>query len=152
LPGWKQVPVYPTVLKLVSLSNAVSFFGKDLGEYLSTSLHRPCGQHREVPDQPFPSAKDEQFMETALKFVEQSVICAEILRLVPKWIVAPLIGRIITWRLKSPSIMFNTLKAVAEQRYHERDLAKAGQMVPAHVRPYSISFAQTQATWLQFCC
>ena len=85
-------------------------------------------------------------METALKFVEQSVICAEILQLAPTWLVAPLIGRIITWRLKSPSIMFNTLKSVAEQRYQERDLAKAGQAVPDHVRPYSISFAQTQAT------
>lgn len=42
------------------LSNAVSFFGKDL-------------------------AKDEEFMVSALEYIEQTLICSEIVRLLPKF-------------------------------------------------------------------
>ncbi|KAK7710088.1 hypothetical protein SLS63_013054 [Diaporthe eres] len=46
------------IVKLVVLSNAVSFFGKDL-------------------------AKNEQFMKSALDYVEETLICAEIVKLLP---------------------------------------------------------------------
>jgi hypothetical protein len=58
--GVTQSPVYPMIIKLVVLSNAVSFFGKEL-------------------------AKNEDFMISALQYIEQTLICAEIIRLVPTW-------------------------------------------------------------------
>ncbi|KAH7310888.1 cytochrome P450 [Stachybotrys elegans] len=104
--GEKQSPVYPMVVKLVVLSNAVSFFGKDL-------------------------AKDEKFMESALEYIEQTLICAEIVRLLPKFI-APTIGNFIGRRLKAQDVIFNTLLPIAEQRVVERSLKAAGQEVPQH--------------------
>ncbi|KAF3060320.1 Ent-kaurene oxidase [Daldinia childiae] len=94
------------VVKLVVLSNAVSFFGKDL-------------------------AKNESFMESALAYIEETLICAEIVRLVPR-LLAPIIGGIISSRLKSHEIIFNTLLPIAEQRCLERDLKFSGQKVPDH--------------------
>lgn len=58
MTGKKQSDVYHMTVKLVVLSNAVSFFGKDL-------------------------AKDEQFMVSALAYIEETLICAEIVRLLP---------------------------------------------------------------------
>jgi hypothetical protein len=58
--GAKEYLIYPTIVKLVVLSNAVSFFGKDL-------------------------AKNEGFMESALEYIEQTLICAEIVRVLPKF-------------------------------------------------------------------
>jgi hypothetical protein len=48
------------ITKLVVLSNAVSFFGKDL-------------------------AKNEDFMISALAYIEETLLCAEVIRLVPVW-------------------------------------------------------------------
>ena len=36
--GARHTPVYPTVVKLVVMSNALSFFGKDLGKQLYGSI------------------------------------------------------------------------------------------------------------------
>jgi hypothetical protein len=60
LSGKTQSPVYPMITKLVVLSNAVSFFGKDL-------------------------AKNEDFMISALAYIEETLLCAEVIRLVPVW-------------------------------------------------------------------
>lgn len=78
--GTRQSPVYPMIVKLVVLSNAVSFFGKELGKrwwhqdpvvHLRTALT-------------ISAAKNEAFMESALRYIEETIICAEILRLSPK--------------------------------------------------------------------
>ncbi|KAI7779164.1 hypothetical protein LA080_001236 [Diaporthe eres] len=86
--GRRYSPVYPMIVKLVVLSNAVSFFGKDL-------------------------AKNEQFMKSALDYVEETLICAEIVKLLPTSL-ARIVGSII------------------EERCRERDLKAAGQAVPHH--------------------
>ncbi|KAF4631712.1 hypothetical protein G7Y89_g6427 [Cudoniella acicularis] len=77
------------------------------------------------------NAKNEQFMESALAYIEETLICAEIVRLIPKFLV-PFIGGIIAWRLKSHETVFDTLLPIAEQRCQERDLQNIGQAVPEH--------------------
>ncbi|KAI1822652.1 cytochrome P450 [Xylaria intraflava] len=104
--GQKHSQLYPMIIKLVVLSNAVSFFGKDL-------------------------AKSEQFMSSALAYIEETLICAEIIRLVPKKI-AWLVGGIISRRLRSQKIIFDSLLPIAEQRCLEREQKKLGQAVPPH--------------------
>ncbi|XXH06065.1 U3 small nucleolar RNA-associated protein [Hypoxylon texense] len=94
------------IVKLVVLSNAVSFFGKDL-------------------------AKDDQFMISALAYVEETLICAEIVRLLPNFI-APIVGGIMALRLKAHQVVFDTLLPVAQQRCQERDNKLLGQEVPYH--------------------
>lgn len=112
------------ITKLVVLSNAVSFFGKDL-------------------------AKDEQFMISALAYIEETLLCAEAVRLLPGFLtpyVIPcdpvatlltfvsIVGGIITRSIHSHKVIFNRLLPIAEQRCLERDLANLGQTVPKHVR------------------
>ncbi|USP75319.1 uncharacterized protein yc1106_02593 [Curvularia clavata] len=104
--GKKQSDVYHMTVKLVVLSNAVSFFGKDL-------------------------AKDEQFMVSALAYIEETLICAEIVRLLPSFL-SPIVGNIIARRLKSHAVIFNRLLPIAQERCLERDAAKLGQKVPQH--------------------
>lgn len=55
----------------------MSFFGKDLGKsllinYVNTSLYSV--------------AKDEEFMVSALAYIEETLICAEIVRLLPSFL------------------------------------------------------------------
>ncbi|KAI2618907.1 cytochrome P450 [Hypoxylon sp. NC1633] len=104
--GVKQTPVYSSIVKLVVLSNAVSFFGKEL-------------------------AKNEGFMISALEYIEETLICAEIVRLLPKPLV-PIVGGVIARRLTSHATIYDTLVPIAEQRCLERDLANIGQTVPKH--------------------
>jgi cytochrome P450 len=104
--GTKQYPVYPAVVKLVVLSNAVSFFGKDL-------------------------AKNDAFMVSALKYIEETLICAEIVRVLPKFM-RPVVGTILGRQLAAQDTIYNTLLPIAEQRVLERDLKAAGQTVPEH--------------------
>ncbi|KAG8158165.1 hypothetical protein KVR01_011926 [Diaporthe batatas] len=104
--GRRHSPVYPMMLRLVAFCNAVSFFGKDI-------------------------AKNEQFMQSALEYVEETLICAEIVKLLPSSM-ARLVGRAMGRRLKSQRLVFEALLPVAEQRCLERDLKAAGHAVPHH--------------------
>ncbi|KAH8766056.1 cytochrome P450, partial [Diaporthe sp. PMI_573] len=104
--GRRYSPVYPMIVNLVVLCNAVSFFGKDL-------------------------AKNEQFMKSALCYVEETLICAEIVKLLPPSL-AQLMGGIMGRRLKSQKIIFDALLPIAEDRCRERDLKAGGQAVPHH--------------------
>ncbi|KAI0409850.1 cytochrome P450 [Xylaria palmicola] len=104
--GERTASIYPIIVQLVVSSNAVSFFGRDL-------------------------ARNHKFMESALSYVEEVLITAEIIRLIPKS-VAPIVGRLIAYRLKSHNVVFECLLQVAEQRCQERDRAILGQPVPKH--------------------
>ncbi|KAK4185240.1 Ent-kaurene oxidase [Podospora australis] len=104
--GVKQSPVYTMIVKLVVLSNAVSFFGKDL-------------------------AKNEQFMESALAYIEETLIGAEIVRLLPKFM-SPFLGRLMAQRIKAQKVVYDTLVPITEQRCLERDQKNLGQKVPYH--------------------
>ncbi|KFA71335.1 hypothetical protein S40288_09118 [Stachybotrys chartarum IBT 40288] len=106
MQGTKHSPVYPMIVKLVVLSNAVSFFGEGL-------------------------TKNGQFMESALEYIEQTLMCAEVIRLVPKWLALPL-GRLLGSRLKAQEVICNTLVPIAKQRCLEREMKKLDQDVPHH--------------------
>ncbi|KAL4925063.1 cytochrome P450 [Aspergillus undulatus] len=104
--GSRQSPVYHVIQKLVVIANAVSFFGEDL-------------------------AGNEAFMASALAYIEETIICAEILRLMPPFL-APLFGALIKRTLRSHEVIYKTLLPVAEQRCLERDLKNLGHEVPKH--------------------
>ncbi|KAI1121769.1 cytochrome P450 [Nemania abortiva] len=104
--GEVHSPVYPMIIQLVVLSNALSFFGEEL-------------------------AKNEAFMIAALSYVEETLICAEIVRLVPKFM-APFVGKMLASRLKCQKIIYSALLPVAEERCLERDYKKLGHSVPDH--------------------
>ncbi|KAK2745535.1 hypothetical protein FQN57_003660 [Myotisia sp. PD_48] len=110
--GVRHSPVYDMIVNIVVLANAASFFGKDL-------------------------VTNEAFMLSALAYIEETLICAEIVRLVPKFL-APLVGGIIARRLKSHETIFNALLPIAEERCQERDLANLGHKVPKHTITFAI--------------
>lgn len=73
------------IVKLVVLSNAVSFFGKDLGMANPYHMAHPA---RLIPVSMLTiimTAKNEAFMESALTYIEETFVCAEIVRLLPKF-------------------------------------------------------------------
>ncbi|EAQ83430.1 hypothetical protein CHGG_09834 [Chaetomium globosum CBS 148.51] len=130
--GVTQSPVYVMNVKLVVLSNAVSFFGKDLGMANPYHMAHPT---RLIPVTMLTiimTAKNEAFMESALTYIEETFVCAEIVRLLPKFM-SPILGRLMRRRLKSQDVVYNTLLAVTEQRCLERDMKNLGQDVPYHI-------------------
>ncbi|KAI1119833.1 cytochrome P450 [Nemania abortiva] len=104
--GARHSPIYPTVVKLVVMSNALSFFGKDL-------------------------AMNEKFLASALNYVEETLMCAEIIKLLPKRL-ARLVGPLIASRLTCQKVLYNTLVPIATERCKDRDRARLGQTVPKH--------------------
>jgi hypothetical protein len=58
--GEKKLPLYSTIVNSVSYSNALAFFGEEL-------------------------ANDPRFIKSAVQFIESTLLVAEIVRLVPKW-------------------------------------------------------------------
>lgn len=72
-------------------------------------------------------------MVSALAYIEETLICAEIVRLLPSFL-SPIVGGIIARTLKSHAVIFNRLLPIAQERCIERDAAKLGQKVPQHVR------------------
>ncbi|KAH8880897.1 cytochrome P450 [Thozetella sp. PMI_491] len=104
--GVKQSPIYESIVKLVVLSNAYSFFGKDL-------------------------ARNEEFLTSALQYVEEVAMGAELLKLVPA-VLRPYVAWFTTRRFKAQEAMFATLTSVAAQRCEERELKKLGHTVPKH--------------------
>ncbi|KAI5865350.1 cytochrome P450 [Durotheca rogersii] len=76
-------------------------------------------------------AKNEPFMVAALAYIEETLLCAEAVKLLPKS-VAPTIGSIIARFLKAHEKIYAVLIPVAEERCQERDLANLGQNVPKH--------------------
>ncbi|KAI0101984.1 cytochrome P450 [Nemania sp. FL0031] len=79
--------VYYIVVSLVVLSNAMSFLRKYLSNKFTPENH---------------------FVAATLPYVEETLICAEVLRLIPK-VLVPIVGGIITRSLKSHETVYNTL-------------------------------------------
>ncbi|KAI0546096.1 cytochrome P450 [Xylaria curta] len=104
--GVRHSPVYPTIVKLVVMSNAISFFGKELGT-------------------------NEKFLVSALDYVEETLTCAEIVKLLPKKL-APILGRLIARRLTCQKAIYDALIPIATERCEERERAKLGHPVPKH--------------------
>jgi hypothetical protein len=60
IDGKKQLSLYSTIVSSVSHTNALAFFGEEL-------------------------AHDPKFIESAMQFIESTLLVAEILRLLPSW-------------------------------------------------------------------
>ncbi|KAK8001020.1 hypothetical protein PG991_013242, partial [Apiospora marii] len=104
--GVRHSPVYPMITKLVVLANAYSFFGEEL-------------------------AKNEPFMLAARSYIEETLLCAELVKVLPKFM-GPIIGRLVASRMKSHEVIYDSLIPIAEQRCRERDQKLLGQPVPNH--------------------
>jgi len=79
-PGNKSTKLYPNIVKIVVFANAFSFFGPELGNQISHVLNMSFGLNSST-------ATDERFMKYALAYIEETLICAEIVRLVPRFLV-----------------------------------------------------------------
>ncbi|KAF1852230.1 cytochrome P450 [Cucurbitaria berberidis CBS 394.84] len=95
-PGTSRVSIYPMIVTLVVLANSLSFFGEEL-------------------------AKNETFMKAALSYVEETLLIAEIVRLLPRFL-APIIGPLLGKMVSSQAIVYKALMVVAEERVQARDL------------------------------
>ncbi|TGO61264.1 hypothetical protein BOTNAR_0131g00100 [Botryotinia narcissicola] len=76
-------------------------------------------------------AGNKEFMKSALSFIEDTLMTAETVRLLPEWLAQP-IGQLLAGMLSSHRTVFDTLLPVAEQRLLEKQLEKMGQTVPKH--------------------
>ncbi|KAI9647910.1 hypothetical protein NHQ30_004299 [Ciborinia camelliae] len=76
------------------------------------------------------SFKD-KFISSALTYVEQTLINAEIVKLMPVFML-PLVGGILSRRLSAHRTFFSCLIPVAKEHVRERELQKIGHTVPKH--------------------
>ncbi|KAI0886348.1 cytochrome P450 [Annulohypoxylon maeteangense] len=100
----KLSPIYPMVIGAVARSNAYAFFGQEL-------------------------SKDEKFMEAGMVFIEQTLLIAEVVRLLPHSI-SGYIGDFLAKRLNSGKIIYDSLEPVVSKRFEERELRKRGHNIP----------------------
>ncbi|KAL2811219.1 hypothetical protein BDW59DRAFT_168043 [Aspergillus cavernicola] len=70
-------------------------------------------------------------MASALQYIEETIICAEILRLMPRFL-ALLLRALIKRCLRSHEAIYVTLLPVADQRCLERDTRNLGHDLPKH--------------------
>ncbi|KAL7939325.1 cytochrome P450 [Trichoderma chlorosporum] len=99
-------PLFPMVIEAIALTNATAFFGKDL-------------------------ARDKIFMSAAMNFIEQTLITAEVVRVLPSTI-APFIGNLMSKKLGAGKTIYNALIPIAEDRLEERTRQSLGQNVSKH--------------------
>jgi hypothetical protein len=133
------------IVQLVVLSNAVSFFGQELGTFYLSSLHIP------VPQTNPPSHSQKRAIHGLGPRIHRThphlrrgcTLGSQMASTVSTLLVAKsrneadyrrIIGGLIAKHLHAHEIIFNTLLPVAQQRIDEKALADLGQKVPKHVR------------------
>ncbi|KAH0598468.1 hypothetical protein MHUMG1_03766 [Metarhizium humberi] len=81
--------------------------------------------------QSFPTvlARDATFLAAGIKMIEHTLIIAEILRMVPGIVSDPL-GKFLSSRLDSGSVMTNALVAVVSERFRDAELRKLRHDIP----------------------
>ncbi|KAG8162289.1 hypothetical protein KVR01_008054 [Diaporthe batatas] len=104
LNGVKQGAVFPLIIEAVAKSNAEAFFGPEL-------------------------SGDEQFMEAGMSMIEQTLLIAEIMRLVPRPF-KERAGKFLSSHLNSGLKFCEKLEPIVAQRFHERDLRRKGHDIP----------------------
>ncbi|KAM7192968.1 cytochrome P450 [Naviculisporaceae sp. PSN 640] len=121
--GAIHAPVYPMMLDLVVLMNARSLFGEDL-------------------------IKDTRFMTSALSYVEETLLTAKIVKLLPRFL-APAVGGFLGWALRSHKTFFQSLIPATEQRIEETERKRLGHTVPrrADCIQWIIDTAPKQNPW-----
>ncbi|RWA06383.1 hypothetical protein EKO27_g8727 [Xylaria grammica] len=110
--GSAQIYLYPAIMKLVVLLNARSLFGEDL-------------------------IKNHRFMSSALRYVEETLLSAEVVKLLPSFL-APIVGGSLSRCLSSHKTFFDSLIPATEQRLRERNLKRQGHQVPERTIVYVI--------------
>ncbi|KAJ2995163.1 hypothetical protein NUW58_g1353 [Xylaria curta] len=104
--GEMQGPIFPIILEAVARSNARAFFGPELSQ-------------------------NQEFLIVSIKTIEQTLIMAEILRMVPGFL-SPYLGQFLSNHLNANKIMNATLTELVAQRFLDRDLRKRGQNIPEY--------------------
>ncbi|KAI5868246.1 cytochrome P450 [Durotheca rogersii] len=104
IDGTTLAPVYPMMMNLVVLLNGRSLFGEEL-------------------------IKSESFTASALGYVEETLLNAEIVKLFPKPF-APFVGGLLGYFLNSHKTFFESLIPMTEQRVKERDDRNLGRTAP----------------------
>ncbi|KAI1331512.1 cytochrome P450 [Xylariaceae sp. FL0255] len=104
--GGKISPAYPMVIRAIAQSNAYALFGQEL-----------CG--------------DKKFMKAAMVFVEETLIIAEVIRLLPR-VISERIGEFLAKKLNSGRVVYDALEPVVSKRFAEREQQRLGFDVPEH--------------------
>ncbi|RYP09153.1 hypothetical protein DL765_008544 [Monosporascus sp. GIB2] len=102
--GKKLSPVYPMIIGAVTQSNAYAFFGQEL-------------------------SKNEDFLKAGAVFIEQTLLIAEVVRLLP---------HAISGRLNSGKIIYDSLEPVVTKRFHERELRRQGHDIPEQTACFAL--------------
>ncbi|KAG9237932.1 cytochrome P450 [Amylocarpus encephaloides] len=102
----KQSPLLPMILHLTALTNARAFFGQEL-------------------------CRNEDFMRSAMNFIEQTLALAEMIRLLPNSI-APMVGRALGKKLRSQKEIYKAMIPIAEERLRLKEQKRLGHEVPVH--------------------
>lgn len=71
-------------------------------------------------------------MTSALRYVEETLLNAEVVKLLPTLLVPP-VGRVLSYFLGSHKTFFQKLIPVTEQRIQEKDLRNLGHQIPKNV-------------------
>ena len=79
-----------------------------------------------------PTAQNETFMKAGMDFIEQTLVIAEVMRVVPQSL-ASRIAAFLQKKLNASQIIFKTLEPIAAQRIEERARAAQGHKVPEYV-------------------
>jgi len=121
--GTITASVYPMMMNLVVLLNARSLFGEDL-------------------------IKNDKFMTSALGYVEETLVNAEIVKLLPKFL-APIVGSVLSRCLNSHKTFFSSLIPATEERIKEKELKNIDHTVPkrSDCIQWIIETAPKQSPW-----
>ncbi|KAL2756622.1 hypothetical protein ACRALDRAFT_2041267 [Sodiomyces alcalophilus JCM 7366] len=104
--GPDHSPIYPMIMKITVLLNAASLFGTEL-------------------------ARDDAFLKDAFGYVEETLLNAEVVKLMPSFL-APIVGGLLSSGLSSHKSFFAKLLPMAEDRLKDRELKARGHDVPNH--------------------
>ncbi|EED23820.1 cytochrome P450, putative [Talaromyces stipitatus ATCC 10500] len=106
IDGGHLAPLYSMIISVVAYSNALAFFGEEL-------------------------AQNQEFMKSAVDFIEKTLLVAEIMRLLPCFM-APKIGTFLANKFKAHLVINDNLVAVTEERLRERDMKRFGHEIRTH--------------------
>ncbi|KAK4446672.1 cytochrome P450 [Podospora aff. communis PSN243] len=107
IDGVTHTPLAKTIIKTVCQVEAHAIFGKEL-------------------------ARNEEFLENAVTYIEQLALNAEIIRAFPEWM-APFVGRFVGQFHGAQRFIFHSLMPIVAERCREREMALSrGEPIPKH--------------------
>ncbi|CAJ2504993.1 Uu.00g123870.m01.CDS01 [Anthostomella pinea] len=110
--GLRQGALFPTILDAVARYNALALFGEEF-----------CRLY-DVPEDP-------GLVRYGVHMIEHTLLIAEVLRMLPAFS-RDLIGKFMSARLNSGTVMTEALLQIVTKRFEERELHRAGQDTPEH--------------------